>query len=449
MSSKRIRVNPDAALDANSSIRASASALHRDGYVVIASPFTNDTLWHEVNLARREFPEYLSASVRAADAQQVLGGFGALGNPASFHHPTVRNVRRRCKREVVAPVLFELAKMRNVVDLKETKIDGSAKVRTRADEELNTKQEAAGYAAKSMNCAATNTGKGTAKDSPELGKKYRVEALFDRLCVRCKKFGAPGQESWHRDSYDFKKYQSSTDATHLKPLVKGDVLFGGWINCNSVKEDEEDRNQYFSCVPGTQDSIDDVDFEDDDGAAKERDTGGDGGGFNVVRDVARMTSYESAKRMVVVPPGHVLIMQQSLVHEIAKSVPGTIPSIRLFLGHRLTKSKEPLFDETTIWIQDQAVPRIPSGQHPPMFSSNHYAAVLKGGALATWGEKMFKPEFLHTRITVSAGRSLTYKVPSAFPHRGMDSLRAYGRGMCSAYTDDDIAVMKPEKKNEM
>lgn len=60
----------------------------------------------------RQFPEY-NRNVNNPDLDSagnplvyVLGGFAALGNPASFHNPLVRDLRRRC-REAVLP-LFQV-----------------------------------------------------------------------------------------------------------------------------------------------------------------------------------------------------------------------------------------------------------------------------------------------------------------------------------------------------
>ena len=50
-----------------------------------------DRVW----AAMDEFPEY---KVKGRIVQRVLGGFGAFGNPSSFHHPTLRRLRRRSEQ---------------------------------------------------------------------------------------------------------------------------------------------------------------------------------------------------------------------------------------------------------------------------------------------------------------------------------------------------------------
>jgi hypothetical protein len=70
-----------------------AQNLLRDGVVVVPA-FTPDDIqlyhtafWEIV----RNFPEYISPENR--NTIYVQGAFGALGNPASFHNPVVRNIR--------------------------------------------------------------------------------------------------------------------------------------------------------------------------------------------------------------------------------------------------------------------------------------------------------------------------------------------------------------------
>jgi len=54
----------------------------------------------------RNFPEYIRSpenpdkDSKGNQLLYVLGGFGALGNPASFHNDLVRNIRKRCRKAV-------------------------------------------------------------------------------------------------------------------------------------------------------------------------------------------------------------------------------------------------------------------------------------------------------------------------------------------------------------
>ena len=73
--------------------------LQRDGYVVLKiSKFTNSlpALREEFDDTLRNFPEY-----QPNPTHYVGGGFGALGNPGSFHNPFVRELRTRCMKAVL------------------------------------------------------------------------------------------------------------------------------------------------------------------------------------------------------------------------------------------------------------------------------------------------------------------------------------------------------------
>lgn len=122
--------------------------------------------------AMDDFPEY---KLKGRSVQRVLGGFGAFGNPSSFHHPEVRVFRRMRKKLVFRPVMTSYAKLAFPND------------------------------------------------------RLLLESLFDRLCVRCEAFNRPVAEAWHRDIYGADKHK-------LRPLPRTlpgnsqDLLFGGWTN---------------------------------------------------------------------------------------------------------------------------------------------------------------------------------------------------------------------------
>lgn len=106
--------------------------------------------------------------------QRVLGGFGALGNPSSFHDPVVRQFRRKIKRLAVRPVMQDYTRRKF----------------------------------------------GTTRN-------FALEALFDRLCVRMDDFKSPSAEAWHRDIYDANTY-GLRPLPHSLPQGSQDEMFGGW-----------------------------------------------------------------------------------------------------------------------------------------------------------------------------------------------------------------------------
>jgi len=169
------------------------------------------------------------------------------------------------------------------------------------------------------------------KVKPELRKYFthsNLELLFDRVSVR--RVGtSTSAESWHRDI--------------CPDSLPDDIILGGWINLDP----DGSPNQKFSCSPGTH-----------------RDVPNDQTGFAKTKEIPKN------KKIYEVPPGHIILFHQNILHEV-KAQKAKFESHRLYLGWRLTNSNAPLFDHTSI-IENQGVPKIPSGQIPPMYAKLHW-----------------------------------------------------------------------------
>lgn len=111
-----------------------ATSLKNKGYAVYRTSLCPSDVRTEIDSALEEFQEYVDGVQR-----YPLGGFGAFGNPSSFHNMVVRNTRRK---------VFE-------------QLEGTFK-----------------------HMAPDNT--------------YKKELLVDRLAIRVKGTSTSG-ESWHRD----------------------------------------------------------------------------------------------------------------------------------------------------------------------------------------------------------------------------------------------------------
>lgn len=339
-----------------------AQDLHELGVTIV--PVMDDTsrAWWEGLLYRAmdEFPEF---KVKGRDVQRVLGGFGALGNPSSFHHPTIRQFRRKVKRLVIRDLMRAFVKLR----------------------------------------------------FPKYHTRINLEVLFDRLCVRKSSFREPTPESWHRDIYDSEEYRLRdlpqtlpVDAPNLPPLyakMTMDMIFGGWINLDR-------RNQYFVGLPATQ----------DDQVA--------GGGFSKFSesDIKRLglnerLAQQANKRIgfslmtdesgnIIVPPGHALVFFQRLIHSVKGGAQPETPALRVFHGFRLTTEESPLFDIEGV-VDNGAVPRIPSGQMPPMYSKNHYAAFNSAteSYWRNWAGNTFREMCLYHRKV--KGNNTDYYTPGS------------------------------------
>ena len=316
--------------------------------------FWEDSMWQAI----RSFPEYKRGG---REMQRVLGGFGALGNPSSFHDPLVRTFRSKLKRLVMMDVFREYS------SLSFGSSDG-----------------------------------------------IRIESLFDRLCVRYEPFLRPGKEAWHRDIYDWREYKTRELPRTLP--VKGmpdiytqeDLLFGGWTNLSS-------RDQSFVCLLGSHNEpvsgkMGFATFEKEE--------------IQKFRFDERLLS-QGGKRFgdtiatngegeVVVPPGHSVLFFQKIIHSVKSGPQPDTPSLRLFHGFRMTREEVSLF-QNDAWIENCSVPRIPSGQFPPMFSKNHFSQFSKesGKRWREWGFDTFKEQCLFERTS----GNYTYKVPGSKGNR--------------------------------
>lgn len=375
---------PGTALDAGEDLAALGVA------VVPAFDEVSRKHWEDrLYAAMDSFPEY---KVHGRAVQRVLGGFGALGNPSSFHHPEVRLFRRMRKKLLYRPVMAAYAQIL----------------------------------------------------FPQGGSEVRLECLFDRLCVRCEDFNSPVAEAWHRDIYGADKYKLRS-LPHSLPGGKQDLLFGGWTNMDS-------REQHFVGLLGTH---------------TELGTSGQSGFAEFSRqEIARFRFNErlqaqahqrfghtirtNAKGHISIPPGHCLLFQQQLIHSVLSGPQPRTPALRVFHGVRLTTEHIPLFDISAV-MQNGGVPRIPSGQMPAMFSSNHYQFFGSHDRYRTWGESTFKRACLFQRVTKTG---LPYFTPGSKEDRNraanagryMPSLAEMGLWEESfAYSEQEARAMYPQR----
>lgn len=169
-----------------------ASILIRDGVVVVPvlDQKTTDVFREAFDSVRHNFPEFMHTD-DANGLPEVMGGFGAYGNPASFHNPFVRTLRM-----VIAEPVIEF--FRNVV---------------------------------------------TDLDDPVVGGRWHLEMLFDRMCRRPKDSSTTA-ESAHRDLNP--QTVEKIEGTDTYRPKANDYCFGGWIDL-----DQHGRDQTFTCVLGT------------------------------------------------------------------------------------------------------------------------------------------------------------------------------------------------------
>jgi O-acetyl-ADP-ribose deacetylase (regulator of RNase III) len=125
----------------------------------------------------QQFPEYSRGSTPDLNSTDeplvyVLGGFAALGNPASFHNPLVRKLRMAAYKSVSKNLFKPLI-----------------------SDHLYKKDR----------------------------KEMKIEVLFDRMMYRLESM-KPSAESWHRD------------VMPSAFIEDDDEVYGGWINLDSVDQ---------------------------------------------------------------------------------------------------------------------------------------------------------------------------------------------------------------------
>lgn len=338
-----------------------ATQLRDEGYCVV--PFIPasqvPTAREDFRATLRAFPEY-RPTVDPDDPTQhyVQGGFGALGNPASFHNPFVRRLRLAAhatvvQRRVLSAMLPQVAAHSEGID----------------------------------------DHRGDYRD-------VRLEQTVDRMLFR-RPSKSPSAESWHRDE--------------ALGCATGDEVFGGWVNL-------DDRDQHLSAVPRTH-----------------HNQTGNAGFKKVATDEAEWCNAN--KQLVAVPPGHLLVFNEKLLHEVRGGYK-TYDVVRLFFGWRLTRSEEALGGSGLLQrsLEQQSVMRLKSGQIPKMYANMSWSQPGQRAALEEWSGATLRPECLTRRAVIRDPTEVRTLV-----HQSLPSLRDLGYAEYDAYEDWERRLLWPNR----
>lgn len=340
----------------NTSLKNQAIQLFKDGYTVvpILSADYGERVLCRLKKEMASYPEYLKSSKNPDPddlPQFVMGGFGALGNPSSFHTKTIRNLRV-------------------VLDFQARQL-----FRHYISENLGKNLEAPDIFEKSENSKFVH------ETEPN---EYYLEQLFDRVCVRRAGTNLTS-ESWHRDKTppEIKLPLLGSEIGKLeskKTLLNRGTIFGGWLNL------DVDQTQYFSCARGS--------HKFDNGENEHEHFG-----FAQIKP-SEYPKFEAKKVRVPVPPGHWIIFYQHIAHQVC---PEKIQrdSFRLFAGFNFLNSKnpKPLFgiDYMSRVVEFQESVLLPSGQQPPLFAANNLS--YQREKVEAWSRATFHPSLLIERTT--------------------------------------------------
>ena len=232
-----------------------------------------------------------------------------------------------------------------------------------------------------------------------LGSNQNIQMLIDRLMIRNPGL-KPTAETWHRD------------VVPSNMILDDDIIYGGWINLDN-------KDQYFSCVLGSHLDI----------KLKNLNSG-----FSTIpKDDVK--SIGKLKTQIKIPPGHLIIFPQYLLHEIV-SKSNSYTMKRLFIGWKQTKSTDMFYKDFVSRLKTQSIMMLPSGQEPPMYAKMHI--VFHKDLLIKWSDTSIEKSIL---IDYTDKYNNINKICPRF----MGSLLSYNFKLYSEYTEDEINQYKPLK----
>jgi hypothetical protein len=279
------------------------------------------------------------------------------------------------------------------------------------------------------------------------GKVLRI--LPDRLCCRGgigKKKTIPGEEA-HVDCYSAIKtiedlnslimwYEEKAEGgdqalkeeivkeikkyRDLVMDVKIDVVktWGGWVNLN----DDVNQRLPLCLMEKAIGNAFDSKHVDQDAA-------------NAALESQRLKQFGNTMQMdcngcVIVPPNHLLIFEQGMVHKVNKTI--TKPDVadwRQFIGWQVLEAESPSLNEFVEFCMGKgAVFPLPSGQmpriYPLMFTNTNLPGWVNKRSLSAvyeddprmWGSKTYIPDLLFTKTGTHkpSGKEYDYQLPPPF-----------------------------------
>ena len=134
-----------------------------------------------------------------------------------------------------------------------------------------------------------------------------------------------------------------------------------------------------------------------------------------------------------------------MVHEVVSTTADHV-MMRMFLGWRVTDADTPLvgIQQTAQWIRDQGVPKIKSGQDPPVWPSAYSNFPRNFPTLTKWSERTYVPTCLYKSDPVS-GNGPSAGTTWVRVKAKMLSLKEYELPMHPEYDVDEKSIMTPQQ----
>jgi hypothetical protein len=253
-------------------------------------------------------------------------------------------------------------------------------------------------------------------DNPENNERRMIELVVDGVLVR-EPGKAPTAELWHRD-----------ESTNAAP---SDIIMGGWCNLNDTE------SQYFSGIPGSHR------VQAGDGA---------GGSFNSFSK-SQSRNFKQLAQRIEIPPMHMLVFYQDMVHEVLAKKQKGFTQWRLFTAVRLTHQEEPLVPDILDRLDTNATVPLKSGQFNPMYARMHTNFRRNVLRLDAFTRTNLHPS-LHEAYTGKFARDdpdqfgnlvkpKTVKKTNGADTRECPSLQELGLPLYAPYTPDELAYYTP------
>lgn len=236
----------------------------------------------------------------------------------------------------------------------------------------------------------------------------RVEVAYDRLLLRREGLQISIDGDMHRDECPYAK--------------KGDDVMGGWINL-------DDTPQTFRCVFGSH-----------------LDVGNQNTGFAKLGP-EEVSKYSPRLVDVEIPAGSIIVFYERIVHLVLPSkAPRTM--YRMFLGFRLTDDDQHLLGaaELNRVIENQAVPRLKSGQIPRLWPKSYQNFSRNFQLLTDWSTRTFQPQLVKQVTVKSSNASAWYNGVSFLRvEPEMRSLKDLGLPLHPTYDSEEVLILTPQQ----